>query len=79
MKRILKLLLVLALALGLILISAPFLGPALNRMIWFFSYHFTLWPVGVVLPLFAVLGVGIPVLTSRAAQRTPVVERLRQE
>ena len=68
-----------ALALGLILISAPFLGPALNRMIWFFSYHFTLWPVGVVLPLFAVLGVGIPVLTSRAAQRTPVVERLRQE
>ena len=68
-----------ALALGLILISAPFLEPALNRMIWFFSYHFTLWPVGVVLPLFAVLGVGIPVLTSRAAQRTPVVERLRQE
>ena len=48
-------------------------------MIWFFTYRFTLWPVGVVLPLFAVLGVGIPILTSRAAQRIPVVERLRQE
>ena len=68
-----------ALALALILVSAPFLGPTLNRMIWFFTYHFTLWPVGVVLPLFAVLGVGIPTLTSRAAQRIPVVERLRQE
>ena len=68
-----------ALALALILASAPFLGPTLNRMIWFFTYRFTLWPVGVVLPLFAVLGVGIPTLTSRAAQRIPVVERLRQE
>ena len=68
-----------ALALALILVSAPFLGPTLNRMIWFFTYRFTLWPVGVVLPLFAVLGVGIPTLTSRAAQRIPVVERLRQE
>ncbi len=68
-----------ALALVLILASAPFLGPVLNRMIWFFTYRFTLWPVGVVLPLFAVLGVGIPILTSRAAQRIPVVERLRQE
>ena len=68
-----------ALALGIILVSAPFLGPALNRMIWFFTYRFTLWPVGVVLPLFAALGIGIPTLTSRAAQRIPVVERLRQE
>ena len=68
-----------ALALGIILASAPFLGPTLNRMIWFFTYRFTLWPVGVVLPLFAVLGIGIPMLTSRAAQRIPVVERLRQE
>ena len=68
-----------ALALAFILVSAPFLGPTLNRMIWFFTYRFTLWPVGVVLPLFAVLGVGIPTLTSRAAQRIPVVERLRQE
>lgn len=68
-----------ALALGIILASAPFLGPILNRMIWFFTYRFTLWPIGVVLPLFAVLGIGIPMLTSQAVQHIPVVERLRQE
>ena len=68
-----------ALALGIILVSAPFLRPILNRMIWFFTYRFTLWPIGVVLPLFAVLGIGIPMLTSRAVQHIPVVERLRQE
>ena len=68
-----------ALALGIILESAPFLGTVLNRMIWFFTYRFTLWPIGVVLPLFAALGIGIPMLTSRAVQHIPVVERLRQE
>lgn len=68
-----------ALALGIILVSAPFLGPILNRMIWFFTYRFTLRPVGVVLPLFAALGIGIPMLTSRAVRHIPVVERLRQE
>lgn len=68
-----------ALALGIILVSAPFLGPVLNRMIWFFTYRLTLWPIGVVLPLFAALGIGIPMLTSRAVQHIPVVERLRQE
>ena len=68
-----------ALALGIILVSAPFLRPILNRMIWFFTYRFTLWPIGVVLPLFAALGIGIPMLTSRAVQHIPVVERLRQE
>ena len=35
--------------------------------------------IAVVLPLFALLGIGIPVLSSRAAQRYSVVERLRQE
>ena len=69
----------LALALCLILGSAPFLGSALNRLIWFFSYRFILWPVGLVLPLFGALGVLIPVLSCRAAQRASVVERLRQE
>lgn len=67
------------LALALIAATAPFVGPALNRLIWFFTYHFTIWPIAVVLPLFAALGILIPVLSSRAAQRYSVVERLRQE
>ena len=67
------------LALALIVVTAPFVGPALNGLIWFFSYHFTIWPSAVVLPLFGALGILIPVLSCRAAQRYSVVERLRQE
>ena len=67
------------LALALIVVTAPVLGPALNGLIWFFTYRFTVWPIAVVLPLFGVLGILIPVLSCRAAQRYSVVERLRQE
>ena len=67
------------LALVLVVTTAPLLGPGLNKIIWFFTYRFTIWPIAVVLPLFALLGIGIPVLSSRAAQRYSVVERLRQE
>lgn len=67
------------LALALIVVTAPFVGPALNLLIWFFTYHFTIWPIALVLPLFGILGILIPVLSCRAAQRYSVVERLRQE
>ena len=67
------------LALVLIVATAPFVGPGLNGFIWFFTYHFTIWPIAVVLPLFGALGVLIPVLSCRTAQRCSVVERLRQE
>ena len=69
----------LVLALCLILSSAPFLGSALNRLIWFFSYRFTLWPVGLLLPLFVALGILIPLVSCQTAQRASVVDRLRQE
>ena len=69
----------LALALCLILSSAPFLGSALNRLIWFFSYRFTLWPVGLLLPLFVALGILILLVSCQTAQRASVVDRLRQE
>ena len=67
------------LALVLVLVTAPIVGPGLNGMFWFFTYHFTLWPIAVVLPLFAVLGIGIPVVTCWITQRYSVVERLRVE
>ena len=67
------------LALALIVVTAPFIGPALSGLFWFFTYRLTLWPIAVVLPLFGALGVLIPVLSCRSAQRYSVVERLRQE
>ena len=67
------------LALIVVLLTTPFTGPVLDQMIWFFTYRFTLWPILVILPLFAALGIAIPVWSSRAAQKYSVVERLRQE
>lgn len=67
------------LALALVVVTAPFVGPGLSGFIWFFTYRFTIWPIAVVLPLFGALGLLIPVLSCRAAQRYSVVERLRQE
>ena len=67
------------LALALVVVTVPILGPGLSRLLWFFTYRFTLWPIAAVLPLFAALGILIPVLSCRAAQRYSVVERLRQE
>ena len=68
-----------ALTLVLALVGGPLWGAALQRMFWFFTYRFILWPIGVALPLFAVLGVVIPLASSRAARRLSVVDRLRQE
>ena len=67
------------LALALILAVSPFLGPAVGRVFWFFTYRFTLWPIAAVLPLFALLGLVIPLASSRAAQKYSLVERIRQE
>ena len=67
------------LALALVVVTAPILGPGLGRLLWFFTYRFTVWPIAAILPLFAALGILIPVLSCRAAQRYSVVERLRQE
>lgn len=68
-----------ALALVLILLTAPLFGNALSDLFWFFSYRLTLWPIAVIVPVFALLGIAIPVLNCRTVQRRPVVERLRTE
>lgn len=66
-------------SLAFILIVGPFMAQALENIIWFFSYRFTILPVLVILPFFVVLGVVIPDISCHAAQKHSVVERLRQE
>lgn len=68
-----------ALALVLILLTAPLFGNALSDLFWFFTYRLTLWPIAIITPIFALLGIVIPVLNCRAAQHHPIVERLRTE
>ena len=67
------------LALVLLAVTGPILGPGVERLFWFFTYRFSLWPVAAVLPVFAALGAGIPILSCRAARRYSVMDRLRQE
>ena len=68
-----------ALALGLTLLTAPAMDAVLSSLFWFLTYRFTLWPVLAAFPVFAALGVLIPVLSGRVEASHSIVERLRQE
>lgn len=70
-------------AAGLALLLTLVLGPvafrAVEGLFWFFTYRMNLTPFLLIVPLFALLGAGIPALTIRAAKRRTIVERLRME
>ena len=68
-----------ALALALAALAGPVLGAAVERIVWFFTFRSSLWPVLGLGAAFAVLGAAIPLAACRAARRRPVVDRLRQE
>ena len=68
-----------ALALAFVLLTAPALATGLENLFWFFTYRLTLWPIAAVLPFFALLGTAVPAASCHAAQKHPVVERLRME
>lgn len=58
--------------------AVHFLGNGMEEMFWFFSYHFTVWPVFGVLPFFAALGALVPLVTCRIVEKRSIVERLRE-
>lgn len=68
-------------AAGLALILTLTLGPiafqAVEGLFWFFTYHLNLTPFLFIIPLFALLGAGIPVITGHEMAKRTVVERLR--
>ena len=45
---------------------------------WFYRYHYTILPVLMILPVFVLLGCGIPTMMYRQASKQSVVERLRE-
>ena len=65
-------------ALVLSVLLNPLAGSLLETMFWFFSAHFTIIPVLLMLPIFALLGYGIPAILYRQAAKQSVVERLRE-
>ena len=61
---------------GLVLAMAPLMG-SVETLLWFFTYHLTLVPVGILAPIFLLLGCLIPLGVYRSATRASLVERLQ--
>jgi len=61
----------------LCLALSPLLSSALGSVFWFFSYQFTIIPVLLTIPAFALLGVLLPLISYRYMVSHSVVERLR--
>ncbi len=65
-------------ALVLSLALNPLISVLLENMFWFFSTNFTIVPVLIVIPIFALLGWLIPYILYNQASKHSVVERLRE-
>lgn len=65
-------------SLGLCLISAPLLSQTIEKVLWFFSYQFTIVPVLIVFPIFVILGIFIPLISYYFVAKQPIIERLRK-
>lgn len=56
----------------------PLAGRLLENAYWFYSYRYTITPVLLIVPVFALLGYAIPAVIYRQAAKQSVVERLRE-
>ena len=65
-------------ALILSILINPLIGSLLESMFWFFSANFTIIPVLLVIPVFALFGWLIPSILYGQAAKQSVVERLRE-
>lgn len=65
-------------SLVLSLVFGPMAANVLETVFWFFSYHLSLTPILLLTPLFVLLGMAVPVLVYRAAAKSTIVERLRE-
>ena len=55
----------------------PLAGSLLEKAYWFYTYRYTIWPVLLLLPIFALLGIAIPTIVYRQAAKHSIVEQLR--
>lgn len=84
MKKMLILEGVLTGAFALVIASILNLGvyfgmmPAIENLFWYFKQNFTMTMIFAAVPVFLLLGIGVPVLAYKRAERKSVVERLRE-
>ena len=65
-------------ALTLTVLMSPLLSRGMENMFWFFSYHFTVAPILLLIPVFLLLGIVIPLRIYRSMAKATIVERLRE-
>lgn len=63
-------------SLALSLAIMPLTGSLLEGMFWFYTSRFIIWPVLMMIPVFAILGYLVPAALYRQLKRESVVERL---
>ena len=66
------------LALVFSLAVGPLAASVLGKMFWFFTYRPSFLPLLTVAPIFALLGMAVPLLVYRVVSRQTIVERLRE-
>ena len=65
------------LSLVLSILLAPLMGAGLERLLWFFTYHFNIAAILVVGFIFIGIGCALPTAIYHFTQRETIVERLR--
>jgi putative ABC transport system permease protein len=66
------------LSLLLTVLAGPLLSQVLEGMFWFYSYHLTVMPILILLPVFVLLGTVLPLLSYHGIAKQTLVERLRE-
>lgn len=65
-------------ALLLSVIFGLLLSDVLSEVFWFFTYRFTVMPILFVAPIFAFLGIFVPLMVYKLVSKHSIVERLRE-
>ena len=65
-------------ALVLSVILVPLLNSTIEGMFWFYSGHFSVTPVLIMIPIFALVGFLIPAISYKGLTKVSVVERIRE-
>lgn len=65
-------------ALILSVIFVPVVNAVSNELFWFYSDHFSITPILMVLPIMALLGIIVPLVSYKGLSKASIVERIRE-
>ena len=57
--------------------AEPLAFRAVGNLFWFFTYRFTISPILIVAPIFALLGILVPLAVYRSVAKSTIVRRLQ--